>query len=293
MVTGQGEGGVMDDKVYFGAGGSVPDTKGPLVRAVQTPSPLPETPTVIRYALRDNVTNEQGQMIKTTSVTYNIAGGASKTVTGTFYGGDLFRATIPAQVAGTVVSFRINATDRASNTSTSPALASPALTYTVPTPVPPPVVIGVGGSGGAGGGGGATAGSGGTGGATAGAGGASAGSGGSLAGGGGAAGSDETGEAGEAGETSVGGSSSRGGSSSGTAGKPSTGKAGSSSIGGGTGEAGESSAGTAGKGHYETVDDGGCSVSSSTPASKSRGAALLGFGLAMLGLVRRRRNNKQ
>jgi len=281
MITGQGEGGFYEDKVYFGAGGSVPDTKGPLVRAVQTPAPLSETPTVIRYALRDNVTNEQGQEIKATSVTYNIAGGASKTVTGKFYGGDLFRATIPAQVAGTVVTFKVNATDRASNTSTSPAL-----TYTVPTPVPPPVVIGVGGSGGGDGGG--------SGGATAGAGGASAGSGGAMAGSGGASGGSagELGEAGEAGETSVGGRSSTGGSSSGTAGKPSTGKAGSSSVGGSTGEAGESSAGTAGKGHYETVDDGGCSVSSSTPASKSRGAALLGLGLAMLGLFRRR-NSKQ
>jgi len=34
-------------------------------------------------------------------------------------------------------------------------------------------------------------------------------------------------------------------------------------------------------------------VSTSTPATKGRGAALLGFGLAMLGLVRRRRNSKQ
>lgn len=302
MVTGQGEGGNYDEKIYFGAGGSVPDTKGPIVRAIQTPAPLTETPTVIRYALRDNVTNEQGQMIKATSVTYNIAGGASKTVTGTFYGGDLFRATIPAQVAGAVVSFKINATDRASNTSTSPSK-----TFTVPIPVPPPVVIGVGGSGGsggaaAGGTGGTTAGTGGIGGSTAGAGGAtagtggaSAGSGGALAGSGGAtggsAGSEETGEGGEAGEVSVGGSPSKGGSGSG--GKPSTGKAGSSSVAGNTGEAGEASAGSGGRGHFETVDDGGCSVSTSPPSTKSRSAALLGLGLAMFGLVRRRRSSKQ
>jgi len=281
MVTGQGEGGSnYEDKIYYGAGGSVPDTKPPIVRAFQTPAPLAETPTVIRYALRDNVTNETGQMIKATSVTYNLAGGAAKTVKGAYYGGDLFRATIPAQAAGAVVTVKINATDRAGNAGTSTPFS-----YTVPIPVTPPVPVGVGG-------GGATAGSGGV---TAGSGGTSAGSGGSgeagaaEGGAGGEAGS--IGEAGEAGESSVGGATSVGGASS-TGGKPG-GKAGSGSSVGGSGDAGQTS-GTAGsKGHHEAEDDGGCSVSSGAPATKGRGAALLGFGLAMLGLVRRRRNSKQ
>lgn len=289
MVTGQGENGVSwDEKVYYGGGGSVPDTKKPIFRAVETPAPLSETPTVIRYALRDNVTNEQGQMIKSTTVTYSLAGGAEKTVPGKFYGGDLFRAVIPAQAAGTVVTYKINATDRAGNAATSPSFS-----YKVPTPVPPPVVIGVGGGSGVGGSAGASA--------SAGAGGAAAGSGGSggaMAGTGGTAGGGEAGageEGGEAGETSVAGGSSSGGSSSGTGGKPSTGgKAGSGSGVAGSGEAGDSgTAGSGGRsGHYETVDEGGCSVSASTPATKGRGAALLGLGLAVLGLVRRRRNGK-
>jgi len=282
MATGQGEGRNYDEKVYFGGGGSVPDTKPPLFRAIQTPSPLTETPTVIRYALRDNVTSEAGQMIKATSVTYAVSGGSPKTVKGTFYGGDLFRATIPAQSAGSVVKVKLSATDRAGNVGTSAEFS-----YTVPTPVPPPV-------NGFGGGGGATAGSGG---ATAGTGGTSAGSGGTTAGTGGSgeAGAAEGGEAGttdrgEAGESSVGGETSVGGASAGT-----SGKAGSSSrAGSSAGGSDEVPTGTAGgKGHYETVDEGGCSVSTSTPATKGRGAALLGFGLAMLGLVRRRRSSKQ
>jgi MYXO-CTERM domain-containing protein len=288
MVTGQGENGVnYDEKVYYGGGGSNPDTKKPIFRAIETPAPLTETATAIRYALRDNVTNEQGQMIKATSVTYNLAGGTPKTVPGKFYGGDLFRAYIPAQAAGAVVTYKINATDRAGLTATSPSF-----TYTVPTPVPPPVVIGVGGSG-AGGSGSAGASAAGAGGAATG----SGGSGGAMAGTGGTAGTGVAGageagsgeEAGEAGETSVGGRS-----SAGTAGKPSTGgKAGSSSAGAGNGEAGETgTAGSGGNGHYETVDDGGCSVSSSMPATKGRGAALLGLGLTVLGFMRRRRNGK-
>jgi len=283
MVTGQGEGGNFDEKVYYGGGGSVPDTKAPIFRAIQTPAPLAETPTVIRYALRDNVTNEAGQMIKATSVTYSLAGGASKTVKGTFYGADLFRATIPAQVAGSVVTYKLSATDRVGNVATSAAF-----TFTVPTPVAPPVVN-TGGSGGtASGGSGPIAGSGG---ASAGSGGASAGSGGATAGtdGGGEAGAAE---GGEAGETSVAGSTSAGGSSAGTGGK-SGGKAGSASSVGGSSEGGETSNTAGSKGSTETVDEGGCSVSTPSPATKGRGAALLGFGLAMLGLVRRRRNSKQ
>jgi len=273
MVTGQGEGRNYDEKAYFGGGGSMPDTKPPIFRAVETPAPLSETPTIVRYALRDNVTNDAGQHIKVSSVTYSVGGGTPKTVPGKFFGGDLFRATIPAQSAGTVVKYKISATDRAGNVGTSAEI-----TYTVPTPVDPPIPVGVGGSGG--GGGSAP---------TAGTGGASAGTGGTSAGSAGEAGSVETGEGGEAGEVSVGGSTSTGGASTGTGGKAG-GKAGSS--GAGTGEAGESSTGSGGRGSYVTVDDGGCSVSSSTPASKGRGAALLGLGLAMLGLVRRRRNSK-
>jgi len=316
MVTGQGEGGNFDEKIYYGGGGSVPDSRPPIFRAIQTPTPLAETPTVIRYALRDSVTNETGQMIKATSITYNLAGGIPKTVKGSFYGADLFRATIPAQVAGAVVTVKLSATDRFGNVATS----SP-FTYTVPTPVAPPVVAGSGGSGGvtagsggtSGGSSGVTAGSGGTSGGssgvTAGSGGTTAGTGGVTAGGGtsaggstaasggstaGAAGSGEAGtaEGGEAGEVGVGGSTNAGGASPGTGGK-SSGKGGSGTSVAGSGE-GDAPSGTAGsKGHYETVDDGGCSVSTATPATKGRGAALFAFGLAMLGAVRRRRNGKQ
>jgi len=235
---------------------------------------------VIRYALRDSVTNEAGQMIKATSVIYNLPGGAQKTVKASFYGADLFRATIPAQVAGAIVTVKLSATDRFGNTGTSAPF-----TYTVPIPAPPPVVVGAGGGGGtsgtAGGSAGATAG-------LAGSGGASAGTGGGAEAG--AAETAEGGEGGEGGESSVGGQTSVAGASPGAGGKPS-GKAGSSSSVGGNGEAGEPM-GTAGKGHYETVDDGGCSVAINHPASRGRGAALLGIGLAMLGLVRRRRNHK-
>ena len=297
MVTGQGENGNFDEKVYYGAGGSVPDTKPPILRAFERPTPLAETPTVIRYALRDSVTNEAGQMIKATSIAYSLAGGTEKTVKGVFYGADLFRATIPAQAAGALVTVKISATDRYGNGTTYAPFS-----FTVPTPVAPPVVNpgGSGGSGGAsagtGGVGGASAGIGGVGGASAGAGGATAGTTGrgeaGEAGAIGAAGAADLGEGGEGGEASVGGGTSVGGSSASSGGKPG-GKAGSgSSV--GSGEAGESPGSSAGSGHSASADDdGGCSVSTSAPATKGRSLALFGLGLAMLGLVRRRRNSQQ
>ena len=269
LVTGQGEGGSYVDRVYLGNGASQIDNKPPVFRAIQTPSPVAETPTVIRFALRDSATNETGQMVKSATVSYAVAGGALKTLKAAFYGSDLFRASIPAQPAGTTVTFSLTATDRFNNVGTSPSM-----TYTVPVPST--------GSGGAGGGGGASAG---------GAGGASAGTGGEVASGGRATGEAGAGEAGapdESGGTSAGGSTGKGGSSAG-------GKAGAATAAGGeTGaEAGDTStAGGAGKTTQVSTDDGGCTISIPVQGSKGRGAAVFGLGLAMLGLSRRRRNRK-
>ncbi|MES1176395.1 MAG: FG-GAP-like repeat-containing protein [Myxococcales bacterium] len=284
LVTGQGETGTnFIDRVYLGSGANLVDTRPPQFRAIQTPAPLAETPTVIRFALRDSATNEQGQMVKSASVTYKITGGTTKTVKATFYGSDLFRGTIPAQPAGTEITVTLSATDRVGNVGTSAPF-----TFTVPTPITP------GGSGGAGSGG--AGGSGGSAGAPAGAGGMLGGAGGTAGGtvagtgGSGEAGTPDVGDAGEPG-IPEGGTSAGGGG-----GKSSGGKAGASVAGGAeTGDAGETSVpGGAGKGSTSvSTDDGGCSIATPAPVTKGRGAALLGLGLAMLGLVRRRRNSKQ
>lgn len=272
LVTGQGEtGGSWAEHVYYGAGASQVDTRAPIFRAIETVAPLPEKPTVVRFAVRDNVTSDAGQFVKSASLVYKTAGGALKTVKAVYSGGDMFRAVIPALPAGTDLSYQVTATDRGGIVGTSAFTVVKVL-----VPDAPPA----GGSGGTGSGG-ASAGTGGT--AT-----GSAGTGGTAGRGevGGEAGEiGVAGETGEAGETGVGGSVAAGGS---------TGRAGSTASGGSTtGEAGSTeSAGTAGTGHLVADDDGGCSVTTA-PSSKGRGAALLGLGLAMLGLVRRRRNGKQ
>lgn len=294
LVTGQGEGnGSYLDRVYLGAGASVFDNRPPVVRAIETPSTLAETPTVIRFALRDSATNEAGQMVKSAAINYKITGGTTKTVKAVFYGADLFRATIPAQPGGTELSVTVSATDRAGNSSTS----SP-ITFKVPPAIV--IVPSAGGAGGTSGGGGA-GGSGGTAGAGAGTSGASAGSAGVSASGGvsGSAGRVGGGEAGatpevEAGAPNVeaGGTSAGGTSSAGSSGRAAGGK---SASGGGLADAGESStAGGAGKGSPPATveDDGGCSVSKPPSKSTDRGAALLGLGCGLIGVLRRRRTRK-
>ncbi len=114
------------------------------------------------------------------------------------------------------------------------------------------------------------------------------------AGGGGGVVTTPGGAPGEAGEGGTAGTSEEAGSGGevAAAGKGgSGGKAGSGNSGGTVGEeagaGGEVAAG--GKPASGGGDDGGCSISS-VPVTKTGGAVLLGFGLAMFGLVRRRRN---
>ena len=271
MVTGQGEAGSTTpwtDRVYYGGGAQTkPDTTPPAFRGISKPVVIAETPTTFRFAIRDAYTNTAGQMVKNVTASYKISGGATKTVPGVFYGGDLFRATIPAQSAGAEVSVTLSATDRAGNLGTSGEIK-----FTVPvippdnTPTNP--YAGAGGEPSTGGGGRSAGG-----------------------GTGGTAGDEPVGAAGDADVEPEGGKGGKGGAGAGGKGG---GKAGATTTTAGSGnEAGDSSeAGTAGKAtHTVHVDDGGCAISDATPATKGTGA-LLGFGLAMLGLVRRRRSNK-
>ena len=270
VVTGQGEGSyakdgsnaltLRTDRVYFGAGAAAVDTIAPVFRAIETPVPVSGQPTVIRMAVKDSATNEAGQMVRSVSVSYAVPGGTTKVAKAAFIGGDLFRAVIPLQPAGTQITATPSTTDRVGLTKTAPAMV-----FTIPT--------GGGGTGGLGGTGGGGAGGGDTAGTT---------SGGTDAGGTDAGGTG-TGEAGMSSTSGGDGGMSSGGSSTGGM---STG--GSSAM---SDDGGDSSGGTSSKPSGASKDDdGGCSVSN-VPANKSRGGALaFGFGLALLGFVRRRRN---
>ncbi len=271
LITGSGESGNSQNRVYLGGGPSVPDHTPPAFRAIETPMPFVDTPTVIRFALRDAATSETGQMVKSATVTYTITGGATESLAAVWYGGDLFRATIPAQPVGTEVTVMLSAVDRANLTGTAPAYKYKVTGYAVSTPP----AVGAGGSANVDGGGG-------TGGLTATTGGKGAAQ--AVAGEGGEAGATRVAEGGSGGEPT-------GSSKAGASGKAGSGsKAGASSVEAG-GEAPGTDSGTPGSITTTGDDSGGCAISAVTPAKRSGGAVMLSFGLGMLGLARRRRNS--
>ena len=117
--TGQGEGSNASfiNRYYRGVAavegdGAKPDTRAPAFRAIEKPSAIEGQPIVVRFAVRDAVTSETGDMIKEASVVYSTPFGTSGKVPATFIGGDLFRAVIPAQPPYTTITLTPQATDR-------------------------------------------------------------------------------------------------------------------------------------------------------------------------------------
>jgi hypothetical protein len=255
LVTGQGEGTITtfnaatlrNNRVYFGLAA---DVTPPSFRAVETPIVQVGAPIVFHVAVSDSATNQAGQMA-TLSVPYTIKG-TTKEAKVSFVGGDLFRVTIPAQQAGTALSYTLSAVDRAK--------LSSKLTNVLYVGTPP-VVLGAGGEGGEGG-----AAEGGTGGAAGGP---------SVAAGSG--GSDAESEGGAPSSPSAG-----------AAGEPSGGKpTGGTSAGGASPEGGEAGSSESPSPSPSSNDDG-CSCSL-LPSTESHGVVGLGLALSLLGLARRRR----
>ena len=261
LVTGQGEGTITpantatlrNNRVYLNTGAV--DTTPPVFRAIEKPIPVVGATTVFRVAVRDSATNEAGQMA-TVSAPYTIKG-ITRQAKVAFVGGDLFRIEIPAQVDGTVATVTPTAVDHAKLTTTATPIV---LTFGTPPDT---------GEGGAGGDTTTP----------------------------GAAGSTEpSAEAGSAGDTTTvttggaSGSSNGGSAGKASAGSGNTGKAGAVSSTDNGGAAGEDS-GEAGSSPSPVASGDGCNCSM-LPATQGKSTALLGLGLAMLGLVRRRRHGK-
>ena len=168
VSTAQGEGNPKLERVYLGSDKVPVDTVAPKIRAVEAVgSPGAADKPVVRFAVSDNATTDTGPRLKKAYV--KITAPAAAEVTATFMGGDLFRAVLPAQSDGALVTFQACATDRQNNDG-----CSEPKTYTVTG-----TGTGGGGAGGSGTGGTATGGAG-TGGATGGSGGAAGGAGGST-----------------------------------------------------------------------------------------------------------------
>jgi MYXO-CTERM domain-containing protein len=135
VVTGQGEAGFFGwrgahlDRLYFGSGASVADTTPPKFRAIETPSAVAGADIIVHFAVTDSYTSETGEHVHTVMLSYTAGSRAEETLPATFIGGDLFRAVIPAQAAGTELSFTVTATD-----STGEGASSEPITFTVAAP---------------------------------------------------------------------------------------------------------------------------------------------------------------
>jgi len=113
IVTGQGEGGAsFEERVYFGSDNSKPDVTPPAFRKVEEVTAVAGEPTVIRFGVRDRVTSETGEQVKSATFSYN-TGADSETLPASFVGGDLFRAVIPAFPVGTTIQVTLEITDYA------------------------------------------------------------------------------------------------------------------------------------------------------------------------------------
>jgi MYXO-CTERM domain-containing protein len=129
VVTGQGEAGFFGtrgahiDRIYMGSGASVADTTPPKFRAIETPTALAGTDTVVHFAITDAYTSDTGEHVNSVSLSYTIGARAEETVPASFIGGDLFRAVIPAQAAGTELSFTVSAADGVGEVAASEPIA--------------------------------------------------------------------------------------------------------------------------------------------------------------------------
>ena len=172
VVTGQGESGSFLDRVYIGTDAAVVDTTPPRFRAVEQAGNItPDDAPIVRFAVADNAATDTGPRLQKAYI--KITAPSAAEAQAAFIGGDLFRAVLPKQAGGTLVSYQACAIDRRGNEACSTTLS-----YTVSGMGP--ATTGSGGSGGQGGTGGGMGGAGGQG-----------GTGGGMGGGGGSGGSLE------------------------------------------------------------------------------------------------------
>jgi MYXO-CTERM domain-containing protein len=128
VVTGQGEFGFFGvqrghiDRIYLGNAASIVDTTPPKFRAIETPTPIADVPTIVHFAVIDSHTSETGEHVKAVMLSYTVGTSDEETVPATFVGGDLFRAVIPAQAAGAELSFVVSATDPVGESASSEPL---------------------------------------------------------------------------------------------------------------------------------------------------------------------------
>ncbi|NBX36429.1 MAG: hypothetical protein EBR10_04280 [Planctomycetes bacterium] len=133
LVTGQGESGSFQNRIYINSGPA--DTIAPtIVRTEQVvPGSVAGEPRSVRVTLRDGYTSHMGFHARSVLLRYGLQGQLTQSVAMRLTGNCLWRGIIPAQVAGSVVSYSVQATDAVGNVGNGPVL-----TFTEPGTPPQP-----------------------------------------------------------------------------------------------------------------------------------------------------------
>ena len=120
VVTGQGESSTLD-RVYLGNDNTPVDIRPPVfIKVEQAPNVMPGEVNVVRFAVSDNATTDEGPRLRDVYVT--ITSTTSGDIPARFMGGDLFRAELPALAGPGQVTYTACATDMAGNNACSTPL---------------------------------------------------------------------------------------------------------------------------------------------------------------------------
>ena len=114
VSTAQGEGNPKLNRVYLGTDKVPVDTQPPKIRAAESLTMAAGGQKVpFRFAVSDNATTDTGPRLKKAYL--KVTSPSATEVPAVFMGGDLFRAELPAQSDGAMVSFEACAMDRQGN----------------------------------------------------------------------------------------------------------------------------------------------------------------------------------
>jgi hypothetical protein len=122
IVTGQGESGSFQNKIFINVTGNV-DNRAPVIKLTEQVVPGSSAgPFAVRAQIFDDTANDRGYEFEANAVklVYSVDGGASVEMPMTWVGAWNYRATLPKAPACSNVQYWVVATDRTGNVGTGP-----------------------------------------------------------------------------------------------------------------------------------------------------------------------------
>jgi hypothetical protein len=118
FVTGQGESGSFENRIYVNSGPA--DSLPPRIVSTERLSTPPGlAPAVVRAAILDDMSSDRNFFDQGILLGYSVDGGLNQTATMVHSGGQIYRGSIPEQAAGATVEYWVTARDWNSNVATS------------------------------------------------------------------------------------------------------------------------------------------------------------------------------